>query len=111
MLRTVAAALILFITISFSVNAKTITEFTDGMEKKDGFFDIYLNHDKGTVYLEVSNYNEDFIYKVSLPGALGSNDIALDRGQLGGTKLVYFDRVGEKVFYAPEKPALYSNNK
>ncbi|MBL4602127.1 MAG: zinc-dependent metalloprotease [Emcibacteraceae bacterium] len=104
MLRTVTAAIILFITVSFSVNAETIAKFTDGMEKKEGFFDIYLNHDKGTVYLEVSKYNQDFIYKVSLPGALGSNDIALDRGQLGGTKLVYFARVGEKVFMHQKNP-------
>ncbi len=88
----------LFICFSVSsVFAQSISEFTNSMEKKEGFFNIYLDHDKGAVYLEINEYNQDFIYKVSLPGALGSNDIALDRGQLGGTKLVYFDRVGEKV--------------
>ncbi|MBT5186527.1 MAG: DUF5117 domain-containing protein, partial [Kordiimonadaceae bacterium] len=91
-------ATIFIICFSIAANAATISEFTDGMEKKSGFFDIYLDHDKGAVYLEISDYNQDFIYKVSLPGALGSNDVALDRGQLGGTKLVYFGRVGEKVF-------------
>jgi hypothetical protein len=88
----------IFFCISFAASAETISEFTSGMEKKEGFYNIYLDHDNGVVYLEVDRYDEDFIYKVSLPGALGSNDVALDRGQLGGTKLVYFGRVGQKVF-------------
>ena len=95
MLRAFVAFTIVIFTASAS--AQSISDFTKGMEKKEGFFDLYLDHDEGTVYLAVDRLNEDFIYKVSLPGALGSNDIALDRGQLGGTKIVYFDRVGKKV--------------
>mgnify|MGYP000353784987 FL=1 len=97
MIRTVIST-VLFIIFSVHVNAATISEFTENMEAKEGFYNLYLDHDMGKVYLEVDRLNEDFIYKVSLPGALGSNDVALDRGQLGGTKLVYFDRVGQKVF-------------
>lgn len=95
MLRAIVAFTIIIFTAS--ANAQSISDFTDGMEKKDGFFDLYLDHEEGKVYLSVDRLKEDFIYKVSLPGALGSNDVALDRGQLGGTKLVYFDRVGKKV--------------
>ncbi len=95
MLRAFVTFSILVLTASAS--AQSISDFTDGMEKKEGFFDLYLDHTEGKVYLAVDRMNEDFIYKVSLPGALGSNDVALDRGQLGGTKLVYFDRVGKKV--------------
>ncbi len=95
MLRAfVAFTIIIFTT---SAGAQSISDFTSGMEKKEGFFDLYLDHEAGKVYLTVDRMGEDFIYKVSLPGALGSNDVALDRGQLGGTKLVYFDRVGKKV--------------
>lgn len=97
MIRTVIST-VLFIFLSVTANADTISEFTENMEMKEGFYNLYLDHDMGKVYLEVDRLNEDFIYKVSLPGALGSNDVALDRGQLGGTKLVYFDRVGQKVF-------------
>ena len=97
MLRNVAAIIVFITSFSLSVHAQTINDFTKGMEKKEGFYDLYIDKTKGAVYLKVNRYQEDFIYKVSLPGALGSNDIALDRGQLGGTKLVYFDRVGEKV--------------
>tara|TARA_R110002096_G_scaffold416576_3_gene619620 strand:- start:60159 stop:62573 length:2415 start_codon:yes stop_codon:yes gene_type:complete len=95
MLRVFVAFTIIIFTASAS--AQSISDFTDGMEKKEGFFDLYLDHEEGNVYLAVDGLKEDFIYKVSLPGALGSNDVALDRGQLGGTKLVYFDRVGKKV--------------
>jgi len=95
-MRTIFTTFI-FICFAISANAQSISDFTDGMDKKEGFFDLYLDHDAGKVYLAVDRMNEDFIYKVSLPGALGSNDVALDRGQLGGTKLVYFDRVGKKV--------------
>jgi hypothetical protein len=97
MLRNIAAIIIFITSFSMSAYAQTINDFTKGMEKKEGFFDIYIDKAKGAVYLKIDQYEEDFIYKVSLPGALGSNDIALDRGQLGGTKLVYFGRVGEKV--------------
>lgn len=97
MLRTIASAILVFC-FSISAYAQSISDFTKGMEKKEGFFNVYSDHDNGKVYLEVDRLHEDFIYKVSLPGALGSNDIALDRGQLGGTKLVYFDRVGKRVF-------------
>lgn len=96
MKRLIVAAF--FILFSASAYAQSIAEFTNSMERKEGFFDLYLDHAEGKVYLAVDRMGEDFIYKVSLPGALGSNDVALDRGQLGGTKLVYFERVGKKVF-------------
>ncbi|MDG1438218.1 MAG: zinc-dependent metalloprotease, partial [Emcibacteraceae bacterium] len=97
MLRFITSAFAI-ICISVAANAASISDFTKGMEKKSGFYNLYLDHEMGNVYLEVDRVGEDFIYKVSLPGALGSNDVALDRGQLGGTKIVYFDRVGDKVF-------------
>ncbi|MCP5381845.1 MAG: zinc-dependent metalloprotease [Kordiimonadaceae bacterium] len=96
MLRAFFSTLVIII-FSASAQAQTISDFTKEMERKQGFFDIYLDHQKGAVYLEIKKFDQDFIYKVSLPGALGSNDVALDRGQLGDTKLVYFGRVGEKV--------------
>jgi hypothetical protein len=32
-----------------------------------------------------------------LPAGLGSNEIGLDRGQIGGSKIVSFQRVGKKI--------------
>ncbi|MBT6134840.1 MAG: DUF5117 domain-containing protein [Kordiimonadaceae bacterium] len=96
MLKAFVAFTIILLTTSAS--GKSIGDFTDGMGKKEGFYNLYHDNNQGKVYLVVDRFQEDFIYKVSLPGALGSNDVGLDRGQLGGTKLVYFDRVGLKVF-------------
>ena len=40
---------------------------------------------------------QEFLYVNSLPVGLGSNDIGLDRGQLGGERVAYFERIGPKV--------------
>ena len=37
------------------------------------------------------------IHYSSLPQGLGSNDVGLDRGQVGGEKIVRFERVGPRV--------------
>ena len=39
----------------------------------------------------------EFLYQSSLPAGIGSNDIGLDRGQLGATRIVRFERSGPKV--------------
>ncbi len=109
MLRTFLITITL-IWFSVSTQAQSISDFTDGMESREGFFDLYLDHEEGKVYLSVDRMKEDFIYKVSLPGALGSNDVALDRGQLGGTKLVYFDRVGKKVLLHQKNTRFVANS-
>ncbi|MEM1358169.1 MAG: zinc-dependent metalloprotease, partial [Bacteroidota bacterium] len=38
-----------------------------------------------------------FLYVNSLAAGLGSNDIGLDRNQLGSSRVVYFERIGPKV--------------
>lgn len=75
----------------------SIAEKIDGLEKKDGFFDFYYSEEEGKVYLEIARYGEDFLYVNSLAAGLGSNDIGLDRNQLGNTRVVQFHRVGPKV--------------
>jgi hypothetical protein len=75
-----------------------IAEKTDGMTRKDGFVPIYWDDENAHVYLEIANLNEDFLYLTSLPAGLGSNDIGLDRGLLGGERIVRFERVGRRVF-------------
>ena len=75
----------------------TIAEKTDGMEMHDGLFPLYWDADAGTVWLEIPQMNEPFLYVNSLPIGLGSNDIGLDRGQLGGERVVHFERIGRAV--------------
>ena len=76
---------------------KSIGEFTDKFQKIEGFVPLYFDVEDGKMYLEISRFNMEFLYQVSLPTGVGSNPIGLDRGQLGDTKVVYFERVGNKV--------------
>ncbi|NJB87175.1 hypothetical protein GGR26_002952 [Lewinella marina] len=75
----------------------TIAKKTEGMEKQEGFFNYYWSAEEGKVYLEIDRWNDDFLYVNSLAAGLGSNDIGLDRNQLGDTRVVFFRRVGPKV--------------
>ncbi|HNU09324.1 MAG TPA: DUF5117 domain-containing protein, partial [Pyrinomonadaceae bacterium] len=67
------------------------------LRKIDGFMPLYWDAKAGKMYLEVSRFNQEFLYQVSLPAGLGSNPIGLDRGQLGRTFVVYFERIGQKI--------------
>ncbi len=76
---------------------ETISEFTAEMEKHPGYFTYYWDPKKGRLLLEVDKLETEFLYVNSLKAGLGSNDIGLDRNQLGSTKVVKFQRVGPKV--------------
>ena len=75
----------------------TIAEKTEDMEVEEGFFPLYWDADAGKVWLEIPQMNQEFLYVNSLPIGLGSNDIGLDRGQLGNERVVYFERIGRAV--------------
>jgi hypothetical protein len=75
----------------------SIEEKTRGMEKRDGFLPLYWDARDGKLWLEIPRLDQELIYVVSLPAGLGSNDIGLDRGQLGGERVVRFERVGPKI--------------
>jgi hypothetical protein len=75
----------------------TITEKVAGMEKFPGYFPFYWDARAGKIWLEIDKWNSEFLYVESLPAGIGSNDIGLDRGQLGNSFIVRFDRVGPRV--------------
>jgi hypothetical protein len=76
---------------------KTIATKTAGAQKIDGYVPLYWDAANGKMWMEISRFNTEMLYQVSLPAGVGSNPIGLDRGQLGGTYVVYFERVGPKV--------------
>ena len=67
------------------------------MEKFPGFFPFYWDAKAGKIWLEIDKWNTEFLYVESLPAGIGSNDIGLDRGQLGNSAIVRFDRTGPRV--------------
>ena len=75
----------------------TISEKVAGMEKFPGYFPFYWDAKTGKIWLEIDKWNTEFLYVESLPAGIGSNDIGLDRGQLGNSFIVRFDRVGPRV--------------
>jgi hypothetical protein len=76
---------------------KTITARTAGLQKLEGFVPIYWDATGGKLLMEISRFNKEFLYQVSLPTGVGSNPVGLDRGQLGKTSIAYFERIGPKV--------------
>ena len=67
------------------------------LQKIEGYMPLYWDAKQGKMLLEISRFNQEFLYQISLPAGLGSNPIGLDRGQLGRTFVVYFERVGQKI--------------
>ena len=80
-----------------SAGATTITAKTAGMEKLPGYVPLYWDAKAGKMWLEAGNWGSEFLYIESLPAGIGSNDIGLDRGQLGHTRVVRWERSGPKV--------------
>ncbi len=63
----------------------------------DGFFTYWWDATNGKIWLQIDKFDKEFLYVNSLPAGLGSNDIGLDRGQIGGERIVYFNKVGKKI--------------
>ncbi|MFZ9044399.1 MAG: zinc-dependent metalloprotease [Cyclobacteriaceae bacterium] len=80
-----------------TADTKTITGFTANMKAYDGFFPFFWDKEKGKVYLVVDNLDSEFLYVNSLAAGVGSNDIGLDRGQLGNRRVVKFQKHGPKL--------------
>src|SRR5919199_6631894 len=74
--------------------AKSFSELTRGLQKLDGYFPIYWDAEQGKLMLEISRFDSEFLYQVSLPTGVGSNPLGLDRGQLGDTHVARFERSG-----------------
>jgi hypothetical protein len=99
MKRFIIAFVLVFLTISVSALAqeKTLAARVAGLQKIDGYLPIYWDAANGKMFMEISRFETEFLYQLSLPTGVGSNPIGLDRGQLGRTHIVFFERVGQKV--------------
>ena len=73
-----------------------------GYEKLDGYFDLYWDDASGHLLIAIETFGEPFLYQSSLARGVGSNDIGLDRGQLGDTRVVRFERSGPRVLMVEE---------
>lgn len=76
--------------------------FAQGLTGKDlknyeGYFNFFYEEAQDKIYLEVTQLDEEFLYVNSLATGVGSNDIGLDRGQLGDNRIVKFVKAGNKL--------------
>ena len=65
-----------------------------------GFFEFSYSSEDGRIILKLNkakDLEKEFLYVSSLSQGIGSNDIGLDRGQLGEERLVYFKKMGNKI--------------
>jgi uncharacterized protein DUF4953/uncharacterized protein DUF5117 len=80
----------------------TITAKTANAQKLPGYFNLYWDAKAGKLWLAIDKWNTEFLYQSGLSAGIGSNDIGLDRGQLGATRIVRFERSGNKVLLVQE---------
>ncbi|MEJ2534427.1 MAG: hypothetical protein P8008_02890, partial [Gammaproteobacteria bacterium] len=75
----------------------SIDDEVESLQPMEGYFDLYWDGEAGRLMLRVGNVGEEFIYQSSMPRGVGSNDLGLDRGQLGANRLVAFERHGPRL--------------
>jgi hypothetical protein len=105
----VRSLMFLCLSLAFTASAADVnnTNFANFIKDKtlqQGYFSFYHDEEEGKVYLQIEQFEQQFLFQSSLPHGIGSNDIGLDRGQLGDTRLVQFERVGNKVFLRQLNP-------
>lgn len=105
----VLLACMVFTCFATAAHGKDIPDFTEGMQQHDGFFAFYYDEAADKVYLQVPRQSPEFIFQSSLPRGIGSNDIGLDRGQLGNTRLAQFSVHGKRALLT-EKNTTYRAN-
>ena len=84
--------------LSFSTQG--FTQFfkdNKNITRYDGYFTFYYDNSNDKIFLEIENLGEEFLYVNALSEGIGSNDIGLDRGQLGNTRVVKFIKAGNKL--------------
>lgn len=94
---TVVLLVLLCALPAFTQTPPTIAAKTANLQKIDGFVPVYWDAAQGKLWMEISRFNTELLYQTSLPAGIGSNDIGLDRGRLGSSHVVYFERIGQKV--------------
>ena len=90
--------LFLFLCLSLSANSQSkIADKTKNWKAYNGYFNFFWDATNGKIYLLIDKFDQEFLYANSLPAGIGSNDIGLDRGQTGQTRVVFFQKIGKKT--------------
>jgi hypothetical protein len=91
-------SLVLFMPfLALAQKLPSIEEKIKDTKRYEGYLNFYWDENNGKVWLEISRLDTELLYITSLPGGLGSNDVGLDRGLLGGEAVVKFTKTGRKI--------------
>src|ERR1700730_10574976 len=71
-----------------------MAQATAGTQRFPGFVPFYWDRTKGRLLLEIDRFDTEFLYLDWLATGVGNNDLGLDRGQPGETRVVAFQRHG-----------------
>ena len=96
-LLSVITMLMLLAACSPGGDRANVVRHLDTYQHLPGFIDVYWDARNGRLVMQIDEFESQFLYQSSLARGIGSNDIGLDRGQLGATKVVHFLRSGNKV--------------
>lgn len=80
----------------FAQKLPSIDEKTKDSKKYEGYLNFYFEESSSKIFLEIKTDTE-LLYQQSLPAGLGSNDIGLDRGLMGDTRIIKFIKSGRKI--------------
>ncbi|MAO18785.1 MAG: peptidase, partial [Muricauda sp.] len=95
-MKNTTTLIALFYFACLSLGAQTFEKAKD-FQKFSGYFNFFYDDSTDKIYLQVDNLEKDFLYVYSLSSGIGSNDIGLDRGQLGNEQVVFFRKAGKKL--------------
>ena len=98
-MKNILLSLLMFSTFSFS----QINEY-------QGFMNFIYDNDSGKIILDIEELDKDFLYVNSLSRGIGNNDLGLDRGQLGNSRIVYFTKRGNKILLIQPNMRYVSNS-
>lgn len=109
--RTAVTALLLVLVLPVGAEdtdeLPTIEDYLVGATRHEGYLDMAWQPRTGKLLflLDEQALTRDWLYQEALASGVGSNDIGLDRGQLGLTALIRLERYGPKVLVV--QPNLY----
>ena len=88
----------MFLFLSFSIQGfSQFFKDNKNITRYEGYFTFYYDEGNDKIFLEIENLDKEFLYVNALSEGIGSNDIGLDRGQLGNTRVVKFIKAGNKL--------------
>lgn len=89
-------AILLSLSITSVFYGQTSSE-KENLQEYKGFFNFKYVEKEDKILLEVKDLETEFLYVHFLTTGIGSNDVGLDRGQLGNEAIVKFIKAGNKL--------------